>query len=192
MAPESPQLGPPVPDRSRLVFACACVLFLAGVGVAALTAVSSMMAFSTVLVGATAWAFGWRAGLFALVLSKFVSFAVMAAAGHTDPPAHPAMVLLPVLITELFVLGLADGLRRHAAKACVQLQELQRQNHALKMVREEIVGLRTLLSVCAWCGSVRDDAGAWQSREEWLAIKHGSTITHGICPACTDKFPLPA
>lgn len=182
-------LEPALVDRSRQAFVLALLLFLLGAVVAASTAVSSMMAFSTVLVGATAWSFGGRAGVAAMVLSKLASFAVMAAAGHSEPPAHPALVLLPVLITESFVVALAAGLRRNAQTIRAQLVELQQRNLALESARAEIHDLRELLPVCAWCGAVRDAAGVWHAREHLLAHDRRSSVTHGICPTCSAKQP---
>lgn len=184
---EAPPQELQIPDRSRRAFVLALLLFLLGAVVAALTAVSSMMAFSTVLVGATAWSFGGRAGVVAMLLSKLVSFAVMAAAGHSEPPAHPALVLLPVLLTESFVVALAAGLRRNAQTIRAQVLELRERNLALHSARVEIQGLRELLPVCAWCGAVRDASGVWRAREQWLAHARGSSVTHGICPECAAK-----
>lgn len=187
VTPDTPPKESAFADRSRQAFVLALLLFVIGSVVAALTAVSSMMAFSTVLVGATAWSFGARAGFAAMVLSKVASFVVMATAGHTEPPAHPALVLLPVLLTETFVVALAAGLRRNERTIRGQLVELQERHLALQSARAEIEGLRELLSVCAWCGAVRDASGVWRARERWLAPDRGASVTHGICPDCAAK-----
>jgi hypothetical protein len=41
-----------------------------------------------------------------------------------------------------------------------------------------------MVTLCAWCGRTRDDAGAWLLVPQ---PRPGVTVTHGICPACRDK-----
>ena len=47
---------------------------------------------------------------------------------------------------------------------------------------------------CAWCRRWRDASGAWVSGGP---AKPGAAVSHGICPACLEKFetewdkPLP-
>lgn len=45
-----------------------------------------------------------------------------------------------------------------------------------------------LISVCAWCGSVRDNNNHWKkiSLEKFNYLK--VSFTHGICPDCSKKI----
>lgn len=48
--------------------------------------------------------------------------------------------------------------------------------------------LRGLLPVCAWCKSVRNDAGYWQQIEHYLSEHTQARFTHGLCPTCSGKL----
>ncbi|HXB55592.1 MAG TPA: two-component regulator propeller domain-containing protein [Vicinamibacteria bacterium] len=64
-------------------------------------------------------------------------------------------------------------------------QELQRR------VSEELAQvkvLRGLLPTCAWCKKVRDDAGYWNEIEAYIADHSEAEFSHGICPACKERF----
>lgn len=52
----------------------------------------------------------------------------------------------------------------------------------------ELVRLRGLLPICAWCKRIRNDKDYWQSIEEYFREKHSLKFTHGICPECAEKF----
>ena len=53
---------------------------------------------------------------------------------------------------------------------------------------EEIQELREMIPICAWCHSVRNDKGFYEKIETYLSKVTGSKLTHGICPACTEKY----
>lgn len=59
--------------------------------------------------------------------------------------------------------------------AVVSLLELRR-------LRTEMESVASLLPVCAWCRSVRDDTGAWIPPS--LFLERGTRVTHSICPEC--------
>lgn len=68
--------------------------------------------------------------------------------------------------------------QREAAEAREELvRELQDR-------LEQIEALEGLLPMCAWCGSVRDDDGYWDSVERYLERRGVGRVTHSICPAC--------
>jgi integral membrane sensor domain MASE1 len=51
----------------------------------------------------------------------------------------------------------------------------------------EIRTLRGFIPICAWCHKVRDDEGFWQRLETYLGANTDATISHSICPSCSDK-----
>lgn len=55
----------------------------------------------------------------------------------------------------------------------------------LRRIRIELQGASSLLPLCAWCRSVRTDAGAWLTAEAYLT--KDQPLTHGICPACAPR-----
>ena len=42
--------------------------------------------------------------------------------------------------------------------------------------------------VCAWCGRVRDDDGAWQRPSRFGSLLKEVELTHGMCPDCEQIF----
>jgi K+-sensing histidine kinase KdpD len=54
--------------------------------------------------------------------------------------------------------------------------------------REHVNVLRDLLPMCASCHKVRDDKGYWSQVEEYLEAHTQTMLTHGICPACMQKW----
>lgn len=50
--------------------------------------------------------------------------------------------------------------------------------------------LAGLLTTCMHCLSVRDDAGAWERLDAYVAARTGTRFSHGICPTCVQiHFP---
>ncbi len=48
--------------------------------------------------------------------------------------------------------------------------------------------LRQLIPICSYCKSIRNDKNYWQQIETYLHGYTGSQFTHGICPACVQKY----
>ena len=48
----------------------------------------------------------------------------------------------------------------------------------------ELVELKSLLPICAYCKKVRNDADYWQRVESFLGDRLDLTFSHGICPDC--------
>lgn len=48
--------------------------------------------------------------------------------------------------------------------------------------------LRDLLPMCASCHKIRDDKGYWSQVEQYLETHTQTTLTHGICPECLQKW----
>jgi len=48
--------------------------------------------------------------------------------------------------------------------------------------------LRDLLPMCASCHKIRDDKGYWSQVEQYLESHTQTTLTHGICPECLQKW----
>lgn len=50
--------------------------------------------------------------------------------------------------------------------------------------------LAGLLTACMHCQSVRDDQGAWERLDTFVAARTGARFSHGICPTCVKiHFP---
>jgi len=63
------------------------------------------------------------------------------------------------------------------------------QPRALLLLEDvsEIMALRALLPVCAYCRKVRDDENYWRSLENYLHSHLGMKMTHGMCPDCFER-----
>jgi len=49
-----------------------------------------------------------------------------------------------------------------------------------------------LLPICSSCKRIRENQNGWLPIETYLANTSDATITHGICPECSDKFSAEA
>ena len=66
-------------------------------------------------------------------------------------------------------------------------RDLQRSYEELRIAAQEIKTLSGLIPMCAWCKSIRDDAGYWEELESYLKVHAHVLVTHGICPACLER-----
>jgi PAS domain-containing protein len=51
----------------------------------------------------------------------------------------------------------------------------------------ELVDLRRIVPICAYCRKVRDDAAYWQDVESYCRRKLDIEFSHGICPECVKR-----
>jgi DNA-binding response OmpR family regulator len=49
---------------------------------------------------------------------------------------------------------------------------------------QQVMQLESILPVCSYCKSIRDDENYWQRIEVYLTKQTGSQISHGIFPSC--------
>lgn len=73
------------------------------------------------------------------------------------------------------------------ARQVVAQMELRRVAGELSAALRGVQTLRGLLPICAWCKSIRNDAGYWARVEDYLHTQTGATMTHGMCPDCFAK-----
>jgi phosphoserine phosphatase RsbU/P len=51
-------------------------------------------------------------------------------------------------------------------------------------LREELIALEGLLSVCSYCKRMRDVDGTWGSLERYIELHSKAEFSHGVCPDC--------
>ena len=76
----------------------------------------------------------------------------------------------------------------------VNLRDLRIRLHVARRIldcTEHIQKLESLVPICSYCKSVRDDEDYWQQIEEYVGEKTGSSFSHSICPACYDLHVIP-
>ena len=59
-----------------------------------------------------------------------------------------------------------------------RLSEHERQLHRY------VVKLEGLLPICAFCKSIRNEAGEWESLEGFISKRSDADFSHGLCPTC--------
>lgn len=66
--------------------------------------------------------------------------------------------------------------------------ERERLIDELQDALRRVTQLEGLLPICASCHSVRDDAGAWNTLEEYVESHTPVEFTHSICPNCSSRL----
>lgn len=55
---------------------------------------------------------------------------------------------------------------------------------SLQDALNEIKTLKGIIPICSYCHSIRDDEGAWNALETYIARHADASFSHGICPKC--------
>ncbi len=71
--------------------------------------------------------------------------------------------------------------RRQVFLGAMRETELRLQ---LEQALAEVKTLRGVLSICAWCKRIRNEAEIWQRVEDYVKAHSNAEFTHGICPQC--------
>ena len=68
--------------------------------------------------------------------------------------------------------------------------EIEREKLIAELQRTlaEVKTLSGLIPICAWCKSVRNDQGYWQTVEQYVHSHSDASFSHSICPSCREKF----
>ena len=103
--------------------------------------------------------------------------------------------------------GYWNALTRYVAFALVAVLTSSHTKTLLEQEREltarltralaEVKELQGLLPLCAACKKIRNDQGAWEAMETYIATHSRAEFTHSLCPECAhrlypDIFPLSA
>ena len=74
----------------------------------------------------------------------------------------------------------------------VQLQlALADRVRSLEDALANVKALQTLLPMCAYCKSIRNDQNYWEKVETYFTQHSGVSFTHSYCPSCYDRFVRP-
>lgn len=70
--------------------------------------------------------------------------------------------------------------------SCIDVTErIEAQRTAAAAQERELAKLRGLLRICSTCKKIRNNDGAWEQLESFLASRTDTDFTHGMCPDCT-------
>jgi DNA-binding response OmpR family regulator len=85
----------------------------------------------------------------------------------------------------------ADELRARlkVGERVVELERtLAKRIKDLQLALDDVKKLKTLLPICMYCKSIRDDQDYWHQIDEYIHTETGTDFTHGICPKCMAKI----
>lgn len=79
--------------------------------------------------------------------------------------------------------------RLKVGQRVVELErQLAKRVNQLESALADVKKLKSLLPICMYCKSVRDDQDYWHEIEEYIHTETGADFSHGICPACMEKL----
>jgi CheY-like chemotaxis protein len=74
----------------------------------------------------------------------------------------------------------------------VQLQAaLADRVRSLEEALANVRALQTLLPMCAYCKSIRNDQNYWEKVETYFSQHSNVSFTHSYCPSCYERFVKP-
>jgi phosphoserine phosphatase RsbU/P len=79
--------------------------------------------------------------------------------------------------------------RLKVGQRVVELERaLERRVQDLQTALDDVKKLKSLLPICMYCKSVRDDQDYWRQIDEYIHTETGTDFSHGICPHCMEKI----
>ena len=79
--------------------------------------------------------------------------------------------------------------RLKVGQRVVELERtLEKRVQDLETALNDVKKLKSLLPICMYCKSVRDDGDYWRQIDEYIFRETGTDFSHGICPACAEKL----
>lgn len=86
----------------------------------------------------------------------------------------------------------ASGLAWHFARVRLLRARSRELREMVDSAMAEVRTLSGLLPVCAWCKKARDDRGYWTQLELYIQERTDATVTHGLCPECSQRLQTEA
>jgi DNA-binding response OmpR family regulator len=65
---------------------------------------------------------------------------------------------------------------------------LARQITDLQQALSDVKRLKSLLPICMYCKSIRDDQDYWHQVDDYIHTETGTDFSHSICPKCMSKL----
>lgn len=96
------------------------------------------------------------------------------------------VILSLVLMLALVVIFILLVKSRTNLKA--HRDELARRNAELEEALANVRQLEGIIPICMYCKNIHDDKESWQQLETYITNHSEAMFSHGVCPACKDKF----
>jgi hypothetical protein len=93
-----------------------------------------------------------------------------------------------VITTSIALVGIAVTMWVVLRGYRLERQRLAAANAELARTLAEVRTLRGLLSMCSWCGRIRDEDGSWSRVEAYVQSHTEARMTHGLCPDCAARM----
>ena len=87
--------------------------------------------------------------------------------------------------------GVIYGVGRDITERKLIEEERERLVRELQTAIAEVKTLQSILPICSYCKSIRDDKNYWQSVEGYISKHTDSRFSHSICPDCFERFVKP-
>jgi len=79
--------------------------------------------------------------------------------------------------------------RLKVGQRVVELERtLEKRVQDLEKALADVRKLKSLLPICMYCKSIRDDGDYWREIDEYIYKETGTDFSHGICPNCMAKL----
>ena len=101
--------------------------------------------------------------------------------------AERLLIIGSVLAALLLVLANFMASREMARRRRAEI-EREKLIAELQRTLAQVKTLSGLIPICAWCKSVRNDHGYWQTVEQYVHSRSDASFSHSICPSCREKF----
>lgn len=70
----------------------------------------------------------------------------------------------------------------------IAMTKIFQLNRSLRKALSEVKTLQGFLPICSSCKKIRDDQGYWKKIETYIGEHSDATLSHGICPGCSEKL----
>ncbi len=180
----APLLRPRIPN-----LAWACVVALVAVALATLLTLPlrQVTAHSLSLLFVLAVMFSsWYGGLWPGMLA--VVAATLSFDYFFDVKPYVLDLMRPAgLLRAVVFAGVATLVASLTAQSRAALRAAEEANAALQQALDEVRVLRGIICICMYCKHIRNDVGAWERIEKYIAEHSEAAFSHGVCPDCYQK-----
>ena len=148
--------------------------------------------------GIDAWAL-WKVSKHRVIVSDWLMPAMdgleLCRKIRAQPPGPYTYFMMQTIRAGLdnFLQAMEAGVDDFITKPIVPAELLARLKVAERILglREELMTLEGLLSICSYCKRIRDVDGTWTALERYVEKRSSARFSHGVCEECYEKMLKP-